>query len=244
MSKELRVKDVKDAKKKLSNVTVVSWLAWLGSALLAPTSPIPTVFLATFGGLVIANDKQLLRLTKTVEYKRFIEIYEHIIDEFVKLNDRLEFKDVVEVFAFFTACLHSDIFSVEEPNDTISSSFEHGLLGPKVLNGHGVCRHNAKMLMDIFERMGFETTVGVCAKYDYKEKFVPSQELDKEMLKAMFEDLKEKIDDPILKTLSFDDMIVIPPVEVHEVEKPLIGIKAILGNHAITLVNDQTNSHF
>lgn len=245
MEKILKVTDVKRNIKYIQGGRVLSYIAWVITLCATPTNLAELPLLAAYLGFTIGEDIQKAAITKTEEFKRLKMIYQYVLDELVKLSNKMEIKSPIAIYTLYNFLYNNDKFTTLDYNARVTSRFDKYMLGELCLNNHGVCRHIAKMLMDLYHRMGYESSVGVCAQLHSKAVMRPSESINQEDVKKMFEELKASIQGTEKDMLPDpSQVLVLPPIEIIEEEVPLTRREKKYGNHAITLVNDANNTYY
>ena len=154
----------------------------------------------------------------TKEYKELNLLYSEVLSRTADLVEECEFNDPIEVFAFFVYLYRNGYLSVDREfvYDTKLIDFPN-MQGIDVVRGKGVCRSISSMLSDLYYELGYDVT--------------------NLMVYATKDSVKKQIklcDTPLRKSVEskkFVDFVV------------AITSKLELGNHQITMVNDNGKSY-
>lgn len=183
---------------------------------------------------------------KSQEYMRYKKIYQIVLKKYVELNKKLDLKNPLEIFTLFNFAIRNNLFSITDSRICITSKqFDRPLIRELTLNNHGVCRHIASMLVDIYQNMGLESSLGVCLKPDMVKTIVDIDEEDKELLREMTERMNKMLEFEIDgEKINFEEIIKNPPKKIVLQPKPFTKAQQSMGNHAITLVNDNEFTYY
>lgn len=233
-----RIEEVRNKKKKADIGALVTYGLWLGSYIaLPPLYSLPA--LAAYFTAMLTSSYQASRIPLTEEYKRFKEIYREIIKEYINLNENFDFKSPIDIYALFDLVYKHDIFSINVDKQYRMTKYDTEFMKELTLNSHGVCRHVATMLSDIYTQMGYQASPIVVATPSMKQE-VKEVEIPEEIKKQM-EELQKAI------KIEIDGHIVTPEemkigeakfFETRFIPQPITDKQTKLGNHAITRVND------
>ena len=186
------------------------------------------------------------RMKKSIEVKRFQNIYKAILAKYIDLNKEYDFKTVLEIFALYNFTLNNDIFSITKEHEMVTSRrFDQMLIRELSLNHHGVCRHVSTMLVDVYKELGIQSEIGVCLRPEIIQVIEPLTEEDEEMLKVIQNELNSMIQMEINgKRLMPEDFKIAKPVIITEKEKTYTEQEKARGNHAITLATDEEYTYY
>ena len=109
-------------------------------------------FYSTFGPFMRSlNKNRILVKELTLLYREFLHNYS-------RLNKLFNFNNPVEIYTMFYYLLFRGYLSSHKTflkTDLVTTDL-HNILGVNVLAGKSACRHNASLLADILENLGFE----------------------------------------------------------------------------------------
>lgn len=111
----------------------------------------------------------------TKEVQQIKKLYQELLEEYIKLNKKLELKNPVELYTLYNKMLYDGYlskdknfhFGDEEVRDI------QGIYPANIINGEAVCRHISEMLKDIYTTYGIEgNTLSVfqISNYEVEEK--------------------------------------------------------------------------
>lgn len=109
------------------------------------------------------------------EYRKLKEKYNEYITEIAKLIKSCGNFDIYEIVLLHTLLLRKGIFS----KDDIFNFFQfkkdydhiHGIMGPRIAAGLGVCRNLSSHLKDVLDKLGYENYLIHCATDIYGEEY-------------------------------------------------------------------------
>lgn len=237
MEKIYHIEDTRKIEKIAGYSTIGSYIGWLIT--IATTSGLYHIpFLIAYTASIVTKEYAKNLTLKTEECKRFRECYKIIMDEFIKMNNRYELKSPLEVWSLFDIVKAADLLSIRNVRQNIITSFDYELIKEQALNGHGVCRHTAMMLDDIYKRLGFEASPMVVAIPKYKE--VTTEVEIPDEVKQMMEFMQQTIQIEINgEKISPEEMQIgeAKMMKVEKVAQPITKSQIKHGNHVINRVN-------
>ena len=222
---------------------IVTYGLWLGSYIALPQFySLPA--LAAYLTATVYSSVHEGRITKSVEYKRFKEIYIEIIKEYIKLNENFDLKTPIDIYALFDLAYANNFLSVvDQDYKNRITKYDVDLTKELALNNYGVCKHIAAMLSDIYTQMGYTASPIVVASQRMKEE-VKEVELPREVeeeMKRIQNMIQIEINGQVINP--FEVEVGKPKMfESHLIPQPFTKKQIKYGNHAITRVNDSEYS--
>ena len=246
--KEKKIYKITDCRKYYDRAAV-AYLGFAGSWFISLfTASNYDQFIALIAGFTCSflKSKYEVDMLHSYEIKRIQEIYKDIIKKYIKINGEFNFRNPLEVFTLFNYAIRNNVFSIKNEKDMVfSRRFDTFLIRELSLNNHGVCRHVATMLTDVYKEMGIQSEVAVCLRPQLQEVMKPIDESDRELIEKMMEDIKKFTQIEINgEPISFDDMMVHPPQKIVYEPRPFTKTEEKNGNHAITLATDDEYTYY
>lgn len=206
-------------------------------------------FLSFYYLLYLNNYIQTRKITKTQEVITLQAAYDVILEEIIKLYKTYDFKTPLDAYSLYTYLYHTNKLNLTSSTDSIKREtiWEKGFQGAISLNDHGVCRHIARMFIDINKKLGFPSTFSICTQIGRDIHEIPII-LTGEQLKQLYEEMQQNLRDnlpielPTSEEMLKDSSIIAFHIHEEEIIPPKKELQK--GNHAVTIVNDDAHSYY
>lgn len=190
-----------------------------GSIKVDPNSPYAISMISMFLLLGLENMMCGYVLKNSADYKEIKTLYDEVIKNTSDLMKDMEANDPISIFSTYVYMQRNGYFSKEHENAYNMDLHDmNNLMGADVINSSGVCRSYASMLRDIYNYMGFDSSV--ITVFATPENINDFKKLSVVPKKISDESTKKKVD-KIVKLTKL----------LH------------LGNHAITIVKDNDKNY-
>ncbi len=242
---------IKNLMVERKNVRVLANASWAISAFGPLISPAPeitpyfSIGSLAFIGLTLYKylvvDKAI---DNNTEFNEFRKIYNEVLDDMVNLSKSIDNKSAIEHYALYQYIINHNLLSCKESDNLFHDIvYDGGMFPGYTLNGHGVCRHQAAMGANFFEKLGFDNNFEACRfSRDY------SVDTDLDLIRKMFEkELEEakekgsKEDITLCKMLLDSVYETIEELNSQDDKKDKNKNK---NNHAVIKVNEGENTYF
>lgn len=180
-------------------------------------------------------------LSKTKDIVEIKELYNEFIENYVKLNKKLDFNNPAEMSAMFNFLLYNGYLSRDKKFQFSSKGVTdiNAIDGTNILNGKGVCRHIAGMFTDVLNQSGVEAS-RLCVYSPVPEITVKVLEKPKYSLEELYDIARKRALDEdtynlimkLIKEFAVDKGHDIDLVFTQTDEKN--PIKRMTGNHTIS----------
>ena len=237
MEKIYKIEEVKKWRKYSGIAAFGTYSIWMGT-IIADAGLYTIPALAAYTAAMISSGYIDSLIQKSQEYRRFKEIYKEIMDEYSKLNVSYNLKTPTEIYALFDIVYKSGFLSIASDGKCRMTKYDNDLMKELTLNNHGVCRHVATMLTDVYTRLGYTASPIVVATPEMKEE-VKEVEIPAEV-KEQMEKLQQMFQIEINGHKVTPDEIKIGEAKMFEtrlIPQPITDKQVKYGNHAITRVN-------
>ena len=161
MSKPLKIEQVK----KWAFYTDVAKNAALGGQAAATIMSVVTLsslmtipYCVAYVSLLYAKKYIMSKGAETIEGQRLSELYEHVVEEIIKLIHKLDLKTPLEVFSLLDYLNDINEIGLKNFFGINNTTLDIELGKEKAITGMGVCRHHAMLIDDIFKKLGFESS--------------------------------------------------------------------------------------
>lgn len=150
--------------KKISSMSLngMAGLFALSAIYLKNPLPLLSVYgvVSTYHNIKTITEKYMSVTDEDIKIMK--NIYEDILLNFTKMAKTIDIDNSIEVFIIFFFMKENGFFSFDKDNNHVlklSRYKDSALDGLLSLNGHGVCRHNALFLHNLYTKLGFTSDI-------------------------------------------------------------------------------------
>lgn len=183
----------------------------------------------------------------TKEIVEITNLYNILIDNYVKFNNTLELKHPVEIYRLYNYMLYRGYLSNDGEFYFGSNNIKdiNSLLGVNVVTGTAVCRHISSMLNDIYQKLDFNSCT--CSVYlNEKDSVIILLDKQIKLLKEQLELITDDFEKEELKNLLIESEKLL-----NKIKPKFDFLNKKSANHMINLVSqddigyiiDPTNRH-
>ena len=240
MAKEKKIYHIDEARKlkdKAQLGIIISGGMWMIGNIAFPGLYSLPLF-AAYTTFVFMHGSADVKIYNSYEFKQLKEAYREILKKYVKLNNDFDFKKPLDVYALFDFAYNCGVFDCIDDGEYTPNKYDSYFMSEQALNNHGVCRHIAGMLNDIYTELGLTSSTVVLASQKYKEttKEVEMPPEVEEQMKRIQQAIQIEINGKVMNPDIFE--VGKPTVFETRLEALPITDKAVKrGDHLITQVN-------
>lgn len=190
-------------------------------------------------------------ISKTKDVTKIKELYNELIENYVKLNKKFGFNNPAEMSAMFNFLLYNGYLSYNKGFKFTSNGVTdiNAIDGANIINGKGVCRHIAGMFTDVLNKNGVESS-RLCVYSPVPEITVKVLDEPKYSLEELYDIARKRSLDEntydlimrLIKEFAVDKGHDIDLVFTQTDEKN--PIKRTIGNHTISFAESDGTGYY